>query len=194
MKKRPTTTEIAAAKKYLASLPRGSAAGLRKLAASIKAAAPTAELGFSYGIPAFILANRPVVWFAAFEHHSSFFPGPAAIRIHAAELETFKTSKGTIQFPHGKPPSAGLVAKLVKTRISDMHAKGASSKHRSKHSRNSASSSFGLPASIRLVDRRSSQSSSSSRLSSSRRYDFAGSLVNGRRNGAFQTAAGKSDE
>src|SRR5215471_6564678 len=124
MKKRPTATEIAAAKKYLASLPSDAVAGLRKLAASIKAAAPAAELGFSYGIPAFIVANRPLVWFASFEHHSSFFPGAAAIRIHAAELKPSKTSKGTIQFPHGKPPSARLVAKLVKTRMSDIHARG----------------------------------------------------------------------
>jgi uncharacterized protein YdhG (YjbR/CyaY superfamily) len=122
-RKRPTTNETAAAKKYLAALPREVAAGLRRLALSIKAAAPAAELGFSYGIPAFILANRPLVWFAAFEHHSSFFPGPAAIRIHAAQLRTFKISKGTIQFPHGKPPASGLVAKLVKARMSDMHAK-----------------------------------------------------------------------
>jgi uncharacterized protein YdhG (YjbR/CyaY superfamily) len=124
MKKRPTTIEIAAAKKYLASVPHDASAGLRKLAASIKAAAPAAELGFSYGIPSFILANRPIVSFAAFERHSSFFPGAAAIQIHMAELKAFKTSKGTIQFPHGKPPSARLVAKLVKTRLSDMHAKG----------------------------------------------------------------------
>ncbi len=123
MKKRPTPTETATAKKYLACLPRDAAAGLRKLAASIKAAVPAAELGFSYGMPALILANRPLVWFAAFEHHSSFFPGPTAIRIHATELKAFKTSKGTIQFPHGKPPSPGLIAKLVRTRLLDMHAK-----------------------------------------------------------------------
>jgi uncharacterized protein YdhG (YjbR/CyaY superfamily) len=123
MKKRPTTIEIAAAKKYLASSPHDASAGLRKLAASIKAAAPAAELGFSYGVPSFILANRPLVWFAAFEHHSSFFPGAAAIRIYATELKAFKTSKGTIQFSHGKPPSARLVAKLVKARITDMRAK-----------------------------------------------------------------------
>src|SRR5689334_8311279 len=96
--------EATAANAYLAALPPKVAAGLRKLRNAVAAAAPTAELGMSYGIPAFRLGGRPLVWFAGFKAHSSFFPGAHAIRIHAAELKNFRISKGTIQFPHGEPP------------------------------------------------------------------------------------------
>ena len=112
--------DVAKANAYLARLPRQVAAGLRKLRATISALAPDAEFGTSYGIPAFRINGRPLVWFAAFKQHSSFFPGAAAIRLHTDELKNYKISKGTIQFPHGKPPPAKLVAKLIKTRIAEL--------------------------------------------------------------------------
>ncbi len=119
-KPRPTPAEAASARAYLAKLPRGVAAGLRRLAASIRAAVPAAKLGFSYGMPAFIVEDRPALWMAAFAKHSSLFPGAEAIRRHAALLEGFRISKGTVQFPHGQPPPAALVAKLVKARLAEM--------------------------------------------------------------------------
>jgi uncharacterized protein YdhG (YjbR/CyaY superfamily) len=112
--------EVAKANAYLARLPRDVAAGLRKLRATISAVSPNAEFGTSYGIPAFRVNGRPLVWFAAFKQHSSFFPGAAAIRLHSDELKYYKTSKGTVQFPHGKPPPAKLIAKLIKTRIAEL--------------------------------------------------------------------------
>ena len=113
----------AAVDTYLRSLPQNVRAGLEQLRRAVAAAAPDAVPGISYGIPAFRLNGRPLVWFAAFKQHSSFFPGVSAIRIHAADLKKYKTSKGTIQFPHDRPPSAQLVAKLVKARIDELQKK-----------------------------------------------------------------------
>ena len=111
---------VAAVSDYLASLPAYARAGLVELRKAITAALPGAEEGISYGIPAFKLNGRPVVWFAAFKDHCSFFPAATAIRVHAADLKDYKISKGTIQFPHGRPPPAKLVAKLIKTRLSEL--------------------------------------------------------------------------
>jgi uncharacterized protein YdhG (YjbR/CyaY superfamily) len=105
---------------YLASLPREVRAGLQKLRKAIRASLPRAEEGISYGIPAFKLDGRPVVWFAASKRHSSLFPGAAAVRALTAELNQYAKSKGTIRFPHHRPPSAALVAKLVRVRIAEM--------------------------------------------------------------------------
>ncbi len=102
---------------YLASVPANARTRLETLRNAIVAAAPGAELSFSYGMPGFTLGGRPVVAFAAFKHHCSLFPGAAVIRAHATDLTEYKTSKGTIQLPLDQPPPVRLVAKLVKARI-----------------------------------------------------------------------------
>jgi uncharacterized protein YdhG (YjbR/CyaY superfamily) len=95
-------------------------AALQKLRKAITAAAPNAKQSISYGMPAFKVDGRPLIWFAAFKEHCSLFPGPSAIRLHADLLKRYKTSKGTIQFSPDSPPPSRLVAKLIKARIAEI--------------------------------------------------------------------------
>jgi uncharacterized protein YdhG (YjbR/CyaY superfamily) len=107
---------------YLASVPADARAGLQKLRKAISAAAPGAEEGFSYGLPAFRLQGRPIVCYAAAKHHCSFYPmSPVVIRAYAADLRAYQTSKGTIRFPPNNPPPPALVKKIVKARIAELH-------------------------------------------------------------------------
>jgi uncharacterized protein YdhG (YjbR/CyaY superfamily) len=96
-------------------------AALEKLRKAIRAAAPNAEEGVSYGLAAFLLNGKPIAALKASANHCSYFPmSGSVVERFAKELANYDTSKGTIRFPANKPLPAALVKKLVKARIAEI--------------------------------------------------------------------------
>jgi uncharacterized protein YdhG (YjbR/CyaY superfamily) len=115
MTARPATID-----EYLAGVRPEHRAALKRLRKSISASAPEAEECISYGLPAFRLDGRVLVYFGAAAKHCSFFPGSGtAVAAHAHLLKGYDTSKGTIRFQPGKPIPAALIRILVKARIDE---------------------------------------------------------------------------
>jgi uncharacterized protein YdhG (YjbR/CyaY superfamily) len=115
MRTKPQTID-----EYLAGLKPDQRAALVKVRRAVMAAAPRAEEGFSYGLPAFRLDGKPIAGFAASANHCAYYPMSGAIvAAHKAALARYDTSKGTIRFTPHAVPSARLIQKLVKARIAE---------------------------------------------------------------------------
>lgn len=106
---------------YVARAPADKRARLRKLRATIEAAAPKATADISYGMAGFKHKGKYVVYFAYWKSHIALYgTGSRFIESHAAELRPYVQIKGTIQFPTDKPLPYGLVTKIVKSRIAEI--------------------------------------------------------------------------
>ncbi|MGC4051742.1 MAG: DUF1801 domain-containing protein [Paludibaculum sp.] len=115
---------LAAVEAYLAAVPEPGRSTLEKIRSVIRSAAPAeATEAISYGMPAFKYKGG-LLAYAAFKNHCSLFPmSLAVIAQFESELEPFRTSKGTLQFPLDKPLASTLVKKLVKAKVAENDAK-----------------------------------------------------------------------
>lgn len=107
---------------YLAGVNAEHRVALEKLRKAIRSLVPQAEECISYGIPAFRLNGRSLVFFGAWASHCSFYPGSSAtLKKVRTDLKDFGTSKGTLRFTPGKPLPIALVKKLVKARVAEIN-------------------------------------------------------------------------
>ena len=109
-------TKVQSIDEYLMGVSPDQRAALNKLRRAIRAAFPRAEECISYRMPAFRLDGRVVAWFGAGARHCAFYPG-GVVDAFRSELSDYETSKGTIRFQPDHPLPAGLVKRLIKTRI-----------------------------------------------------------------------------
>jgi uncharacterized protein YdhG (YjbR/CyaY superfamily) len=104
---------------YLAAVPSEVQPVLEKLRKTIRSAAPQAEEVISYQIPTYKY-HGPLVHFAAFRNHCSFFAvSKSIIDRFSNDLEPWDTSGTTIHFSAKNPLPASLVKKIVKARIEE---------------------------------------------------------------------------
>ena len=101
---------------YIAEFPPQTRAMLEEMRAIIRASAPGATETISYAIPTFDL-NGHLVHFAGFKHHVGFYPTGRGVEAFKEELAPYRSGKGSVQFPLGKPLPADLIRRVVEFRV-----------------------------------------------------------------------------
>jgi uncharacterized protein YdhG (YjbR/CyaY superfamily) len=105
---------------YLAALSDDKRAALERVRKTIRQTVPKAEECISYGIPAFRLDGKGLIWFGAGANHCALYG------VHETLPGEFKdydaSGKGTLRFQPAKPLPATLVRKLVKARMAKVAA------------------------------------------------------------------------
>lgn len=117
-----TTPRPATINEYIASFPKDVQAVLQQVRDTIKKAAPGAEEGIAYGMPAFTL-NGPLVYFGAFKSHIGFYATPTGHEAFSEELSHYKQGKGSVQFPLDKPLPLDLITRIVQFRVAENREK-----------------------------------------------------------------------
>ena len=104
---------------YIKIFPKDIQLSLKKIREIVRKIAPDAVESISYGMPAFKLNGKPLVYFAAHEKHIGFYPTPSGTTKFKKELSVYKSGKGSSQFPIGEPIPFGLIQKIVEFRVKE---------------------------------------------------------------------------
>jgi uncharacterized protein YdhG (YjbR/CyaY superfamily) len=111
-------TELKTVEEYIAQFSEPIQEKLFLMRATIKSNAPNAYETIAYGMPAYKLNNKPLVYFGGFDKHIGFYATPTGHEKFKDKLSKYKKGKGSVQFPHKEPLPIDLVAEIVKFRVS----------------------------------------------------------------------------
>lgn len=103
---------------YLAGFEGEVRQRLDEMRAVIRDAAPDAVESMAYGMPAYKLDGKPLVYFAGYAKHVGFYATPNGHEAFAEEFSRYPQGKGSVQFPHTEPLPTDLVRRVVAFRES----------------------------------------------------------------------------
>ena len=112
----------AAVDAYIAARPPAAREALATVRAAIgRALPPEAQEVISYKIPAYRVAGRIALFFAAWTEHYSLYPiGAKAEAALGEDLSGYGRSKGTIRFPFSEPVPEALIERIARLKGAEM--------------------------------------------------------------------------
>lgn len=105
--------QFATVEEYIGSFPVAVQDILREVRSTIQGAVPEAGERISYGIAAFTLGGRDLVYFAGWKNHISVYPVPTEDAGLTGELAPYLAAKGTLKFPLGQPVPYPLIGRVA---------------------------------------------------------------------------------
>ena len=98
---------------YIASFPPDVQPVLQSVRVAIHEAGPGVDEGISYGIPAFRLDDRYLVYFAGWRTYVSLYPIPSGNAALTRDLARHASGKGTLRFRLDAPMPLELIGRVV---------------------------------------------------------------------------------
>lgn len=89
----------------------------------IQKTAPEAVESISYGMPAYKVNGKALVYFAGYKSHIGFYATPTGHKAFEKELSKYKQGKGSVQFPLNEALPVKLIKEIVLFRLSENQEK-----------------------------------------------------------------------
>ena len=108
---------------YIAAQAESVRPKLEQVRGAIRKAVPEAVEGIGYGMPAYILHGKPMLYFAGFKEHYSLFAASGTFFAKLEdELKGYELRKGTVHLQLAKPVPVKLIGRIAKLRADGIAA------------------------------------------------------------------------
>lgn len=118
---------FASVEAYLEALPAGTREVVEQVRAAVLAELPDARERISYGILAFVVDDRIVLYLAGWKHHVSLYPIPDGDPEYAAAAAPYVSGRSTLKFALNSPLPLDLVARTARLHLSRVRGAAPSS-------------------------------------------------------------------
>lgn len=105
---------------YIAKFPAEVQEILQRFRAIVHELAPDAVEELAYGLPAYKLNGKPLVYFGGYTKHIGLYATPSGHEAFKDDLAPYKQGKGSVQFPLKDPMPYPIVERLVKYRVDEV--------------------------------------------------------------------------
>jgi uncharacterized protein YdhG (YjbR/CyaY superfamily) len=98
---------------YIDSFPPDVQQVLQEVRRTIRRVVPDAGEKISYQIPTVTLDGKALLYFSGWKEHIALYPIPPLDDDLAADIEPYRSGKGTLKFPLTKPIPYDLITRLT---------------------------------------------------------------------------------
>jgi uncharacterized protein YdhG (YjbR/CyaY superfamily) len=105
--------------KYFAQFPKQVKEHLNNIRRLIFEMAPGVEEKMAYGMPAYHLNKKPLIYYAAYQNHIGLYALPVTNLKFEKHLKEYKCGKGSIQLPVDQPMPYDLIKRIILFRVEE---------------------------------------------------------------------------
>ena len=108
---------FASVDEYIGSFPADVREVLEEVRRTVRAVVPEAGEKISYQIPTVTLDGKALLYFSGWKEHIALYPIPPVDDALAAEIEPYRSGKGTLKFPLKQPIPYDLITHLTQASV-----------------------------------------------------------------------------